>query len=244
MLVNSPINGARLKPLALLLGLLIPQAFAATTNGQFEFDDSMLVGSAKEQKSIARFNQANAIEPGTYQVDIFINGDFFSRKSLVFAAGEQGHVSACLSREMLLDAGILPSAIKTKADEAANCLSLEQQVDGASSRFDFARLRLELSVPQLLMKREARGSVPLSDLSAGETVAFANYDTNYYRTRASGNTTDSTFLGLNSGLNLACGNCANSRALPGITATKAPAAANGTRYVPMYNAHCHQSGGS
>ncbi|OMQ22960.1 fimbria/pilus outer membrane usher protein [Serratia oryzae] len=202
VLVNSPISRARLKPLALLLGLLIPQAFAATTDGQFEFDDSMLIGSAKEQKNIARFNQANAIEPGTYQVDIFINGDFFSRKSLVFAAGKQGHVSACLSREILLEVGILPSAVKTEAEDTANCLNLEQQVDGASSRFDFARLRLDLSVPQLLMKREARGAVPHSDLSVGETVAFTNYDTNYYRTKASGNTTDSTFLGLNSGINL------------------------------------------
>ncbi|MHA7847504.1 fimbria/pilus outer membrane usher protein [Serratia sp. D1N4] len=202
VLVNSPINGARLKPLALLLGLLIPQAFAATTNSQFEFDDSMLVGSAKEQKSIARFNQANTIEPGTYQVDIFVNGDFFTRKSLQFTAGEQGQVSACLSEDMLLDAGILPSAIKVKAENVPNCLNLEQQVDGASSRFDFARLRLDLSVPQLLMKREARGAVPTSDLSSGETVAFTNYDSNYYQTRASGNTTDSTYLGLNSGINL------------------------------------------
>ncbi|KFK95687.1 MULTISPECIES: fimbria/pilus outer membrane usher protein [unclassified Serratia (in: enterobacteria)] len=199
---RSPVNGARLKPLALLLGMLMPQAFAATDNSQFEFDDSMLVGSGKEQKSIARFNQANAIEPGTYQVDVFVNGDFFTRKSLQFAAGEQGRVSACLSPEMLLEAGILPSAIKTKSDSSVHCSSLEQQVDGASSRFDFARLRLDLSVPQLLMKREARGAVPVSDLSAGETVAFTNYDTNYYRTRASGNTADSTYLGLNSGINL------------------------------------------
>jgi outer membrane usher protein len=202
VLISSPVNRARLKPLALLLWLLIPQAFAATGNTQFEFDESMLVGSGKEQKSIARFNQANTIEPGTYQVDIFVNGDFFTRKSLLFTAGEQGHVSACLSPDMLIEAGILPSAIKTKTDKSPNCLSLEQQVDSASSRFDFARLRLDLSVPQLLMTREARGSVPNSDLSAGETVAFTNYDTNYYRTRASGNTTDSTYLGLNSGINL------------------------------------------
>ena len=201
-LVNSSINGVQLKPLALLFGLLMFQSFTATANNQFEFDDSMLVGSAKEQKSIARFNQANAIEPGTYQVDIFVNGDFFTRKSLQFSAGDQGHVSACLSQEMLLDAGILPSAIKNKAENVPDCLSLEQQVDGASSRFDFARLRLDLSVPQLLMRREARGAVPVKDLSAGETVAFTSYDTNYYRTRASGYTTDSTYLGLNSGFNL------------------------------------------
>lgn len=201
-IVHCRVNGNRIKPLAILLALLIPHAFAATANNQFEFDANMLVGGAKEQNSIAHFNRANSVEPGNYQADIFINGDFFTRKSLLFATGEQGHVSACLSAEMLLDVGILPSAIKNKENKNTHCLNLEQQVDGATSRFDFARLRLDLSVPQILMKHEARGAVPSKDLSAGETAAFTSYDTNYYRTKASGNTTDSTYLGLNSGINL------------------------------------------
>jgi outer membrane usher protein len=192
----------RLKPLALFLWLILPQAFAAENSGSFEFDDSMLVGSAKEQNGIARFNHANTVEPGTYQVDLFINGTFLSRQSLVFASGERGEVSACFSRDVLLGAGILPDSIKEKTSEPAQCLKLEQQVEGASSRFDFARLRLDLFVPQALMQRMARGAVSTSDLSAGETVAFANYDTNYYRTQASGNTSESTYLGLHSGLNL------------------------------------------
>ncbi|WP_337264000.1 MULTISPECIES: fimbria/pilus outer membrane usher protein [unclassified Serratia (in: enterobacteria)] len=199
---SLPVSIVRLKALAVLLWLLVPQVYADATKNAFEFDDSMLVGSAKEQKSIARFNQANAVEPGTYQVDIFINGDFLSRQSLAFAAGERGVIAACLSRESLLDYGVLPSAIKAKADDETQCLSLEERVDGASSRFDFARLRLDLFVPQALMQRQARGAVSASDLSAGETVAFVNYDTNYYRTQASGNTTESTYFGLNSGLNL------------------------------------------
>jgi outer membrane usher protein len=201
--VNSiPMSAARLRPLALLLWLSIPQVYAETVNSAFEFDDSMLVGSAKEQKSIARFNQANTIEPGTYQVDIFINGNFLSRQSLVFAAGEKGVVSACLTRDSMIEAGILPTEIKAKAGDTSPCLNLEQQVEGASSRFDFARLRFDLFVPQALMQREARGSVATKDLSVGETVAFANYDTNYYRTHASDSTTESTYLGLSSGINL------------------------------------------
>ncbi|HFV9295600.1 TPA: fimbria/pilus outer membrane usher protein [Serratia fonticola] len=201
---TAPISsqGIRLKTLALLLWAMLPQAFAAESGSSFEFDDSMLVGSAKEQNSIERFNQANTIEPGTYQVDLFINGSFLSRQSLVFSAGERGDVSACFTRDMLLEAGILADLIKEKASDATQCLNLEQQVEGASSRFDFARLRLDLYVPQALMQRTARGAVSVSDLSAGETVAFANYDTNYYRTQASGNTTESAYLGLNSGLNL------------------------------------------
>ncbi|WP_037441870.1 FimD/PapC N-terminal domain-containing protein, partial [Serratia sp. Ag1] len=102
-MANVRLIPARLRPLAVLLWLLIPQVYAQPANSSFELDDSRLVGRAKEQKNITRFNQANAIEPGTYQVDIVINGNFLSRQSLVFAAGEQGVVAACLGRENMVD---------------------------------------------------------------------------------------------------------------------------------------------
>lgn len=191
-----------LKSLILWLGVVSFPLLAATPDNQFEFDDSMLVGSLKTQKSIARFNRANTVEPGTYQVDVYINGDFLARESVIFAAGPQGKVAECLPPDMLLTAGILPDGIKVKTGDVTSCLSLEDQVDGALSQFDFSRLRLDLQVPQALMKREVRGAVPEGHLSVGETVAFTSYDTNYYRTNASGSTTESTYLGLNSGFNL------------------------------------------
>ncbi|VTP61235.1 Outer membrane usher protein fimD precursor [Serratia rubidaea] len=104
--------GARLKPLALALGLLTPLAAAAS---QYEFDDSMLVGSAGQQ-SLARFNRAHTVAPGDYQVDIFINGAFLSRQTLRFAAlPGQDAVVPCFSRDALIAAGILPDSIKSRA---------------------------------------------------------------------------------------------------------------------------------
>ncbi|HEY3592093.1 MAG TPA: fimbria/pilus outer membrane usher protein [Buttiauxella sp.] len=198
----------QLRPLVLALWMLSPLGIAAATTpaavddtSSFEFDSSMLVGSAKEQKNIARFNQANSVEPGSYQVDLFINGNFLNRQTVMFIGDKQGEASPCLSREILSGAGVLPANIMT-TDDTEKCQKLEDQVKGASSRFDFARLRLDLFIPQALMARVARGAVPAADLSAGETVAFTNYDTNYYRSKASGSTTDSSYIGLNSGMNL------------------------------------------
>lgn len=189
--------------LSLFISLaLFPRVSVAENSNTFEFDESMLMGSATEKKNIARFSQANRVEPGNYQVDIFVNGDFFSRASLVFKADEQNQVSACFSREMLLEMGILADSIKQKSNQDDACLNLEQSVDGSSSRFDFARLRLDVHVPQAMMQRTARGAVATSDLAAGETVAFANYDTNYYRTHTSGIASESMYLGVTSGFNL------------------------------------------
>ncbi len=197
-----------LKPLILVLCVISPLASAApiesqpAVNGKYEFDDTMLVGNAKDQKSLARFDKANAIDPGQYQVDIFLNGNFLNRQSILFAADKQNKVYPCFTRDSLISAGILPTAIQAK-DNTDTCLNLEHQVTGAIAQFDFARLRLDILVPQAQMAHIARGTVPLESLSAGETVLFTNYDTNFYRTQARGNyNSNSTYLGLNSGLNL------------------------------------------
>ncbi|WP_425606131.1 fimbria/pilus outer membrane usher protein [Pseudenterobacter timonensis] len=202
-----PENKTRIKPLVWLLWMIFPLRVLAsgesvTTSHNFEFDNSMLIGSAKNQNILARFDKANAIAPGKYQVDIFINGNFYNRQSLVFAAGKQDSVSPCFSRELLIAVGVRPDSIQSQSDHDT-CLKLAEQVQGASAQFDFSRLRLDMLIPQAQMVRTARGAVPLEDLSAGETAFFTNYDTNFYRTRASGDyNSDSTYLGLLSGLNL------------------------------------------
>ncbi|KFC06363.1 outer membrane usher protein [Trabulsiella guamensis ATCC 49490] len=174
---------------------------SAIEDTSYFFDDSMLVGSVKDQTIISRLNQADSITAGVYQVDIYVNSNFFSRQSLTFAENTNGTVSPCLSSELLLKAGIARESI-IPVNTAKRCQTLDSQVKGATSRFDFARLRLDLLVPQALMVRVARGNISTDDLSAGETVAFTNYDTNYYRTDTSGRSSESTYVGLNSGLNL------------------------------------------
>ncbi|WP_410743667.1 fimbria/pilus outer membrane usher protein [Citrobacter meridianamericanus] len=200
------ISGRRIPIKCLLIALILCPSFAFSetqleAENQYQFDDAMLLGNAKDQQIIARFNHANSVAAGTYQVDIFINGNFYSRESLVFAPNAQGKVSPCLSQELLTKGGVDPQSI-TPVDHTAQCATLESQVKDSSNHFDFARLRLDLFIPQALMVRTPRGKVSAGDLSAGETVAFANYDTNYYRTDTSGQTSESTYLGLNAGLNL------------------------------------------
>lgn len=194
--VSSP----RIKPLAMALWLLVP-GFAAAAETAYEFDNSMLVGAAKTQNVIERFNKENSIEPGNYQVDLWLNGVFINRQSVQFRENNAGTLSACFPYAMLTEMNILPDHIRTQGN-AVQCLHLEEQVDGAASNFDFARQRLDLLVPQIAMKRQPRGAVASQDLTAGNTMMFVNYDSNYYRTHASGMNSESTYVGLNSGINL------------------------------------------
>lgn len=198
----------RLKPLVLLLWMMTPFMVSASNmpapaeTEPFEFDNSMLIGAAKNQNILARFDKADSVAPGEYQVDIFINGNFYNRQAVLFSADKQNKVSPCFSREQLIAIGIMPGSIQAK-DDHDTCLRVTEQVQGTSAQFDFSQLRLNILIPQAQMMHTARGAVPLESLTAGDSVFFTNYDTNFYRTQASGNyNSDSTYLGLNSGINM------------------------------------------
>lgn len=85
----------RLKPLVLLLWMITPlmasasDALVSAKTDQFEFDNSMLIGAAKDQNILARFDKADSVAPGEYQVDIFINGNFYNRQAVLFSADKK-----------------------------------------------------------------------------------------------------------------------------------------------------------
>jgi len=175
------------------------QTDSLASNDPYVFDDNMLFGGG----SLSRFNKVNAMEPGQYKVDLFLNGHFVDRVELKFADQGQGDVEPCLPASLLESSGVLASSI----DNADNsqCLVLSKVVKGGTTAFDFGQMRLDLSVPQSLMLNTPRGYVAPQNLDAGSTLGFVNYSASQYhvtRTGSYGGHSDSSYLALNSGLNV------------------------------------------
>ena len=178
---------------------VLAEPATVSANDPYVFDDNMMFGNG----SLSRFNRINAVEPGQYKVDLFINRRFVDRVDLRFASQGNGDVQPCLSEKLLESSGVLKSAIHTTDDN--QCLILSQAIHGASTAFDFSILRLDLSIPQSLMINTPRGYVPTQSLDAGSLMGFVNYSANQYHVTRSGknnSSTDSSYLSLNSGLNV------------------------------------------
>lgn len=168
------------------------------------------MGSSLGAGGLERFNKASTIDPGVYQVDVFVNGMFRSRKAVEFrAVGKE--VVPCLETSFLVGAGVLATQIAPEGTEAgaaqeaggaAVCLPLGQRIAGANAAFDLPRLRLDLSIPQALMKRTVRGAVDKADLDPGVPVGLLNYDTNYFHASNAGSSSESMYLGMNFGANV------------------------------------------
>jgi outer membrane usher protein len=190
--------------MALACGLFYSKLLAAPAlpdpvSDDYLFDENLMFGVG----SVARFNQANAIEPGEYTVEVYLNNRFFQRMALGFLAVSDKGVQPCLSATLLENAGVKHDAIT--APTADECLILAQAVEGASLAFDLATLRLDVRVPQSLMNQRPQGYVPPESLDSGETLGFVNYNLNHYHVSRTGSTsgrTDSSFAVFNSGVNL------------------------------------------
>jgi outer membrane usher protein len=220
-------------------GLACPRAVAdppqtdaqptITAEPAYNFDSRLLFGSPLGVADIERFNTISAVEPGSYQVDIFVNNTFFSRRSIEFRRTEGGAVDPCLSDEFLTQIGVLlpergfdddvqdevmpQSESFTEREFAkepewhpaalsAQCVPLGERLPGASTQFDSSRLRLDIGVPQTMMKRVPRGFVDPADLDPGNATGYLNYDASYYTASSGGIRTDSVYTGINAGVNI------------------------------------------
>ncbi|RZT41253.1 fimbria/pilus outer membrane usher protein [Cupriavidus agavae] len=189
------------------LASLLPAATAlAQDNAEIQFHEELLRRSGGNRIDVTPFSRANAIVPGDYVTDIFVNGEWSGRETVRFEAGSAG-VAPCITRSlatrMKLDLEALsPQGRAVLAGTGdGTCTPLAAVASDAGWSFNVNDLRLNLSVPQALLRRTPQGYVPPEFWDAGIPSATAGYTFNSYHTTGSyGGTT--SFLGIDAGVNV------------------------------------------
>lgn len=177
---------------ALIGGLCVLPLHAA----EYSFDETLLLGSGYGE-GIARLNDDSQPVAGQYSADVWLNGVFISQRDVTFVTDKSAAVQPCLPESFWQEQGVT-----TEAPTQAECYTPSERVSGGDWHFDQATLRLDLSVPQALLKRTPRDYVAPELWDSGESLLFANYNTHYYRNDNGGRTSDYAWLGLTAGLNV------------------------------------------
>ena len=180
------------------LTLACASAAHARTGGEVEFSEGFVTGFGSDD--LARFSVGNPVEPGHYNVDIHLNGEFVRRDDITLVESDTPHVAKpCVPAELLLSLG-LSSAAREAVQVAGNpqCIDLEAVIDGAHVTYEDSQLRLDISLPQVALQRQARGFVAPELRDHGITAAFFGYNVNHYRSQGQQN----SYAGITSGLNL------------------------------------------
>ncbi|WP_145564872.1 fimbria/pilus outer membrane usher protein [Yersinia aldovae] len=150
------------------------------------------------------FSQSGAQLPGTYRVDIYLNGQQIETRDVNFIAAN-GSLLAEITPQQLADLGVKVAAFPALQQQPVDVplTQLSEFIPAASSSFDINHQRLDLSIPQAALNSQARGYIDPKQWDQGIPALMVNYNlsgANSWQDNQPGSNS-SHFLNLRSGLN-------------------------------------------
>ncbi|EBI9057209.1 fimbrial biogenesis outer membrane usher protein [Salmonella enterica] len=146
--------------------------------------------------------------PGTYRVSLWVNGERVDEKDVPFVTGPDGQLVPAMTRKAYEALGVRPDASPAFAalPEDAVVKNLQQVLPASTTTFRFSDQRLDITVPQIMMRRRARGEVDPALWDQGIPALLLDYMVTGNRTRdLSGShipATDSLYGNFRGGANL------------------------------------------
>lgn len=161
-----------------------------------------------EGTDLSVFEEGNQA-PGVYRVDVIVNDQVMETRDIDFKlateTGNKETLQPCLTLEMLESWGVktsfFPQLSSGKEGECANLSAIPM----ASAKFDFANLRLSLSIPMAALNQSVRGYVPPEQWDEGINALMLNYSFSGDNTWSRNSQTDdsnSQYANLRPGLNI------------------------------------------
>ncbi|EEE9161452.1 fimbria/pilus outer membrane usher protein [Salmonella enterica subsp. enterica serovar Kimberley] len=123
--------------------------------------------------------------PGTYRVSLWVNGEQRDVRDVKFTAGPEGGLVPVMTRKEYESLGVRADATPAFAalTEDAEISDLPGMLPAATSTLHFSQQRLDITVPQMMMRRTARGEVDPSRWDQGIPAMLLDYMLTGNRTR-------------------------------------------------------------
>lgn len=180
---------------------------ARTEFAQVEFEGGFL-NNGSGAIDVSRYERRNVVRAGMYKPDVYVDGDWIGRIELQFkSAPNTVDAQPCFDKAQLeligVDFSKLPQDVRATLDEDGACLRIGQAIQEASVSYDFNEQRLDLSIPQISMRRQARGYVSPDQWSEGIPVGMLDYNASVYHARTDGQGESTQgYVGVNGGVNV------------------------------------------
>lgn len=175
----------------------------------WKFEASQLGGDVSDA-DVALFNQGGQL-PGTYPVEILLNGEQVDSRSVVFHPQVDARgmpvLQPCLSRTQLSRYGIKTEdypALSAKGPDADQDCADIRIIPDARADFNFGTQQLMLSVPQIALRPEVKGIAPRELWNEGVPSVLMNYRASTSRMESrvgNGSINESQYLQLEPGAN-------------------------------------------
>lgn len=205
-------NGNKCARQSLSLFFLVQiTGFAATTTANtpeqaqnVQFDSSFLYVNDKSAIDLNRFAKSAAAQPGIWRTDIYINNAASGKEDVHFIADQDGVVYPCLTASLLKKVPFATEKLPENFYESDPhaCLDLEKKIPLAEAIYDSNEQRLDISVPQIMLVKIARGTVGRDHWDRGIVAFPLGYSFSAWRSESQGKLYQSAYGSINAGLNL------------------------------------------
>lgn len=157
-----------------------PALEPASGGAVVEFSNAF-TGSS-QSVDVSRFEKGNPVLPGSYNVDIFVNEGRVARKDITFRSVEGSPVAQpCFDYATLVQMGVDTNRLDPQVVNPQNpCIAIDAVSADTRAEMDVGELRLDVSIPQEDLRRQARGYVSPELWDQGETAFLLGYNFNAY----------------------------------------------------------------
>lgn len=214
---DKKIINNHLKLVCFFIGAFLIDDIHAKEEGGYYFPPSLISIDAEYLADLSIFENKGSQLPGTYHVEVYLNGSTKYRRSITFLKeqdcyGKGAHLPASfndetgliprLTKNDLIEIGIdLDSTQQTLLDNE-QCVNIAQLIPNAYTEFDFYKMKLNISIPQIALKNRAKDEIPMSQWENGVNALFTSYvvgiSSNHYKYDFNKN----IYLNLRNGVNL------------------------------------------
>ncbi|MFR0693343.1 fimbria/pilus outer membrane usher protein [Enterobacterales bacterium AE_CKDN230030158-1A_HGKHYDSX7] len=164
-------------------------------------------GGTSPSVDVSRFENGAPVQPGVYQLDVYVNEAWIGRmpiRAVANGAGKDAAATYCINAAQFPELGVAVNKLPADKQKqiVGDCIDFSAVVPDGKIDVDLSELTARVSIPQLYVGRQVRGYVDPSQWDSGVTAGFINYDTNLYRSESHGTNSDQHYVGLNTGMNL------------------------------------------
>ncbi|MFD3245336.1 fimbria/pilus outer membrane usher protein [Rahnella aquatilis] len=163
-----------------------------------EFDSAFFTDSGVD---VSRYSYGNPVLVGKYRAAVLVNDKLRGQFEINFVENPADKLRAlpCVDQAFF-------DAVGIKVDEQQDdkeCHALQDWLPDANWKLDVNEQVFSITVPQIKIIQRAEDEVPVSLWDEGVNALTINHNFNYYRSTYSGDTSDSAYLGVDAGLNIA-----------------------------------------
>lgn len=194
---------------------VIPNTYAQE-GGNHYFPPSLISIDSEHIADLSTFENQGSQLPGIYNVDVYLNSYLKYRRNITFIKEQHSkeqneHLSTTadpsgliplLTEHDLTELGVNTESPTFTQSENNQYVNIAQLIPNARTEFDFPKMKLNISIPQIALSHLAKDEIPADQWDEGINALFTSYTLGMTDNQYMHDFSKNIYLNLRNGINI------------------------------------------